>query len=264
MDLSKYPLDKLIYFIAAILPGAVALFIFQLALPGSFGWAFNLGFLGYKTRVVLVVLICFVVGYTITTALSRLLGAVGGAVGAVYVHLEKRDTPSVAPWRDARWRALVKTQLGANAPNDTHLMSETLFQMRAKMLGNLAEPQRQQSLIELQREKLATEIDDSSWQEWYDHYHEAVLLPSKRDFIWNVENGLNFNLQSASLYLLLSAIPVPAVRRWWYILPASIWVLLLLAEIYSQFTRFLDPWSTLSAQRRYLSTLVRSDKAADE
>jgi hypothetical protein len=61
MDLSKYPLEKLLYFVAGVIPGFVALLMFQVAHPGSFNWFFSLGFLGYRTKVVLAVLAMFVV-----------------------------------------------------------------------------------------------------------------------------------------------------------------------------------------------------------
>jgi len=103
MELFKYPLDKLLYFIAAALPGSVALLIFQMASPDAFAWFFRLGFLGYKTRFGLILLACFVVGYTVTTILSRLLGAILGAVGGfVGTRRYNQATPSVAPWRDPR------------------------------------------------------------------------------------------------------------------------------------------------------------------
>ncbi len=81
MDLSKYPLEKLLYFVAGVIPGFVALLIFHVAAPGSFGWFFSLGFLGYRTKVALVVLTAFVVGNSMTRFLSGFLGAIGGAIG---------------------------------------------------------------------------------------------------------------------------------------------------------------------------------------
>jgi hypothetical protein len=74
MDWSKYPLEKLFSFVAAVIPGFVALLVF----PGSLQWLFALGFLGYRTRVTVVVLLAFVVGFTMTTILSAFLGAIGG------------------------------------------------------------------------------------------------------------------------------------------------------------------------------------------
>lgn len=154
-------------------------------------------------------------------------------------------------------------QLGENAPNDTQIMSDAIFDLRRRMADNLPENDREMAILGLQQEKLAAEMDDSRWERWYDHYHQIILQPSDKDFIWHVENGLNFNLQSASVYVLLSAILVPSVRHWWCILPAGIWVLLLAVEVHVHAKQYLDPWSTLSAQLIYLVKLDRGEKTSE-
>src|ERR1019366_7110704 len=111
MDFSKYPLEKLFYFLAGVIPGFVALFIFQLAVPGSFGWFFNLGFLGYRTKLSLILLAAFVVGNTLTTFLSGFLRFIGGAYFGGIVALRPYRPPRsyvVAPWRDPKWRTVLK------------------------------------------------------------------------------------------------------------------------------------------------------------
>jgi hypothetical protein len=257
MELSKYPLDKLLLFVAAILPGSIALLIFQLAHPHSFDWFLDLGFLGYKTRFGLILLACFVIGYSITTFLNRLLGAIGGAVGGFIATRIADRSLTVAPWRNPQWRSLVKIQLGAHAPNDTQLMSAVLFDLRRQLIEHLPENEREMALIELQQERLTLEVEDSRWEEWYEHYHQTILLPAERDFMWHVENGLNLNLESASICVLVGALFVPSVRHWWCMLPACIWVFLLVNEVYWMLKNFLNPWSTLSAQLRYLAEIGR-------
>jgi hypothetical protein len=81
MDLSKYPLERLFYFIAGVIPGFAALLIFQLAAPGSFVWFFTLSFLGYKTKLSLILIAAFVIGNCMTSFLGSLAGTVGGAIG---------------------------------------------------------------------------------------------------------------------------------------------------------------------------------------
>src|ERR1700722_18902833 len=43
-DLTKYPIEKLLFFVAGIIPGMAALLIFDSAAPGSFAWFFALSF----------------------------------------------------------------------------------------------------------------------------------------------------------------------------------------------------------------------------
>jgi hypothetical protein len=254
MDWSKFPLEKLFFFVAGILPGFVALLIFHFAVPGSFAWFFTMSGLGYKTKLSLVLLAAFVAGNTMTTFLNSLLSAVGFLVGSVMGlrPYKPSHSYSIAPWRDERWRTLLNRQLGSQAPNDTRPMPQELFDLRRKLIEHLPEGQRQKALADLQLERINAGIDDSKWAQWYDHYHQIVLQPEDRDFVSHVRSGLNFNLQTASLYVLLSALVVPAVRRWWCILPACAWVLLLIGEAFWIMKRFTDKWSTLSEQMRYL------------
>ena len=256
MDISKYPLEKLFYVVAGVIPGFVALLIYQLAVPGAFHWFFALGFLGYKVRLGLILLAAFIVGNTLTTFFSSVLAALGGAIGAAVAAREipkLSQVPDVAPWRDARWRALAKNQLGAHAPDDTSLMSQLIFDQRCEMVKLLPEDQRLTALANVHLEKGKSEIDDMKWEQWYDHYHQVILQPENRAVDWYVQNGFNFSLQTTALYVLVSALFVPAVRNWWCIVPACIWLLLLAIQTYSFMTQLTDKWSTLSQQIRYLS-----------
>jgi hypothetical protein len=255
MDLSNYPIEKLVYFVAGIIPGFVALLIYWLAVPGAFGWFFTLGFLGYKTKLCLVLLVSFVVGNTLTTFLTGLLGAIGGLIGHLEAQRPYKSPPSytLAPWRDRRWRVALKNHLGAEAPNDTLLMSEDLLKLRRQQVDNLPEPERPRAHAQLDSEKIATEIDDMNWERWYDHFHQIVISDQrKRDFQWHVHQGLMFNLETTGLYLFVSALFVPSVRHWWCVLPAGMWVLVLIAVQYSNLKNYRDKWSTLSEQTKYL------------
>jgi hypothetical protein len=130
-------------------------------------------------------------------------------------------------------------------------MSQQIFDLRQEMVEHLPEEQRSSALVDLASERMNTVVDDANWERLYEHYHQIVLLPD--DFVWHVRNGLNFNLQAASLYVLISALVVPGVRRWWCILPACMWVLDFIAELFWAVRGFLDKWSTLSEQIKYLS-----------
>lgn len=145
MDLPKFPLEKIFYFAAGIIPGFVALLIFQLAVPGSFGWLFTLGFLGYRTKLSLILLTAFIIGNSMTTFLNALLGAAGGAYGSWSARRQTYQPPhsyDIAPWRDQRWRVLLRKHLGAQAPNDTLLLREELFNLRRESINFLPEAER--------------------------------------------------------------------------------------------------------------------------
>lgn len=265
MDFSKYPFEKLFYFAAGVIPGFVALLIFQLAAPGSFAWFFALGFLGYRAKLGLILLAAFVVGNSLTTFLSSLLGALGGALGSISVKEPYKPPHSydTAPWRDERWRTVLKSRLGAQAPNDTSLIPPAVLKIRREMIDSLPANERPMALVNLGREKLSAEMDDGNWEQWYDHYHQVVVFEEDRkDFDLYVRRGLNFNLETAAVYVLISAVFVRSLRHWWCILPTCMWVLLLVAQEYSGFKRYTNKWSSLSAQIKYLSEDRRSEEAS--
>jgi hypothetical protein len=256
MDLSKYPLEKFFFFVAGIIPGFVALLIFQLAAPGSFDWFFTLGFLGYKTKLSVILITAFIVGNSLTTFLNSILGAVGGFMGhrEAQKPFQPPHTQGVAPWRDIRWRVALRERLGAQTPNDTILISEQMFNLKREGLDFMPEVERPVALANLNRERLDTEMDDLKWSQWYDHYHQKILTGRNRwDVQGYVQHGLVFNLETAAVYTLLSAPLVPAVRHWWCILPAAMWSLILVAQLYSGMSDFRNPWTTLSKQIEYLS-----------
>ena len=251
MDFSKYPLERFFYFIAGIIPGLVALLI---SAPGSVRWFLGLTFLGYRTKLSLIALVAFVVGNSLTAFLTALLGSLGGAYGAV-VGMRPYEAPStypIAPWRDPRWRSVLKKRLGAQTPNDTVLHSPELFSLKLRAVELIPEGQRAVALAELNLEKTRTEIDDSNWAQWYDHYRGIVYQPKNPDPVVQVRHGLGFNLETTSLYVLVSAVFVPSLRHWWCILPSCLWILILIAQEYSGVKRFTNIWSTLSDQINYL------------
>lgn len=255
MDLSKYPIHKLFHLIAGIIPGFTALFIFELAKPGAFEWFFSLGSIGYRTRLSLILIASFIVGYTLTKFFSAFLGGLGGVLGAYYARKPYKPPHSfmVAPWRDRRWRTALKNVLGADAPNDTQLMSKEVFELRRRTAEQFPNTLTTTALADLNLEKLNLEIDDGKWEQWYDYYHNIVLLSENPDISFQVQTGLNFSLEVTGLCILFSALFVPEVRHWWCITPACGWVFMLVAEVYAQLKKSLNKWLSLSQQIEYLS-----------
>jgi hypothetical protein len=262
VDLSKYPLEKFFFFVAGIIPGFVALLIFQLAAPGSFGWFFALGFLGYKTKLSVILLTAFIIGNSLTTFLSGFLGALGGVIGQRLAR-EPYQPPhdqQIAPWRDARWRTALRSRLGGQVPNDTTRLAEETFNLKREAVNFMPEAGRPAAIANLNHERIQSQMDDLQWSQWYEHYHQRVLTDRNK---WGiqayVQHGLVFNLETAAVYTLFSALLVPAVRHWWSILPSLMWVLILAAQEYTALVKLRNPWATLTEQIIYLS---ESDSSA--
>ena len=254
MDWSKYPIEKLVYFVAGIIPGFVVLMVFEVARPGSFNWFFQISSLGYKTKLILALLTCFILGYTLTIFVKALIGA------GYHAYFQWRPQPykpsmeyQTAPWRDPRWRLVLRKHLGKDTPNDTSFLGAEVLEYRRKWIESLPKNEQARASLELSSEKFRSDQDDRQWANWYDYYHGVLLQPPDRDLFYHVGYGLRINFEAAATYLLLSSIIVSQLRHWWIWLPAAFLVMLLVAEEASAFERHRNKWSTLSAQIKYLS-----------
>lgn len=261
VDFSKYPLERIFYLLAGVIPGLTALLVFELAVPGSFAWLFSLSFLGYKVKLSLVVLVAFVIGVTMSILLNGLLYAIGATIADATSKEPYKDPASyeIAPWRDPRWRFALKKRLGEQSPNDTVLLGEGVVKVRQDVIGLLPANEREEANRKLNLEKLSLEIDDGKWAQWYDFYHQAINKRYMQDFHWSVRRGLDINLEVAAIYILVSALFVSKLRHWWFIVPSVIWIVILVAEQRTDFTRYANKWSTLDAQVEYLSEGIGAD-----
>jgi hypothetical protein len=259
MDPLKYPVEKLIHFVAGVIPGLVVLLVYNVATPSSFAWFFSLGFLGYRMKLTVIILVVFIFLNSMKRFRYGFFSMLGGAYGG-YLGRQPYQPPHTvkgAPWRDARWRIALKRYLGADAPNDTILMSDNLYKLKLQFANSQPAPQVQGALLAIDNEKLGLEIDDSNWARWYEHFHSLVLNPPERDFLFYVEKGLNYNLQTASVYVLVSACFVRAVRHWWVLTPVTLWTFFLLVEEFAALSQWRNKHSTTSKQITYLTELSR-------
>ncbi len=259
MDLSRYPLEKLLYFVAGVIPGAVALLIYEVAVPGAFDWLFRAETLGYRTKLALALLVAFVVGNSITRFLSGILGAIASTFG--YLSGQKAETlagaETAAPWRDPRWRSALRRYLGPETPKDTLPIPESAYQWKLKAADlQPVGPEREIARRQVELEVLNAKIEDGKWAQWYRHYHSVVLAHAERDVTYHVQTGLGFNMEAASVYTLVSAILVPDIRHWWCIVPPIFWCLMLTAELYSNLANWRNLFSTLDPQIRYITGLA--------
>lgn len=255
MDVSKYPLEKLVFYAAGIIPGLVALVIFEQHSPGSLSWFFKISLLGYRTKLAVVLLVAFLAGNAITYLVAIVVGVILAVIGVV---LDRRAvkppaSEAIAPWRDPRWRAVLKKHLGSTAPPDTPFIPEAVFKIRLVSIDLTPEPERGVARAKIQQEKLNADAADLAWSQWYDYYHQIVLWPDPRDFDLYFRWGLNLNLEAAAVYALVCSVFLPEIRHWWWIAPAWIWVAIGLLEFTNIVMRATNKWSTVSDQIKYLS-----------
>jgi hypothetical protein len=263
VDLTKYLLGKFFGFLAGVVPGFVALLVFQLAEPGSFGWFFSGGFLTYEAKVGVILIVAFLIGNCMTTFLMVLKGEVED-----FVAKEKKQGPQQlppidqgVPWRDIRWRLALKNRLGKKAPENVRVLPAGFLDEEQKRVAALPEAERRQSLGQLEETGINVAKDDADWYALYCIYHAVVLERSEQDDALNVREGLDFNLETAALVVLISALFVPSLRHWWCILPACMWIVIFVLEERADARRYNDLWSTLDDQILYFA---EDDATADD
>jgi hypothetical protein len=255
MDISKYPLEKVLHIIAGVIPGLVVLWIYRVALPGAYDWFWSVGMLGYRTKLVIVLTVALLIGTTVNTLVNTILYCVGFTFGRLQ---QESQAPEIAPWRDPTWRAALSKVL-STPPRDTQFWFSQLYQFKQQVTESLPVDQRSLALLQLETERLENVREDTEWKRWYEHYHMVVLQPSESDFVFYVQRGLQFNLETASLYALVSLPFVPGIRHWWCIGPALFWVLALVANEIGTTQNAINKWSTLDRQITYLTELARGE-----
>jgi hypothetical protein len=168
-----------------------------LAVPGSFNWFFALGFLGYRTKLSLIVLVAFIVGDSVTTFLRGSIGAMDG-IGRF------RESATLFSTTILLDRSLERPQMahgyyeasGNSRPQDTTPKLPDILETRRKMVELLPSNEQPRGLYELNSEKLAADMADLQWERWYDHYHTIVLRPDDRDSFFHVGYNLRINFGS--------------------------------------------------------------------
>jgi hypothetical protein len=256
MDFSRYPLERLVYFAASVIPGSAIVLILYLKAPLVLQLLFWNAFLGYKTKVAIGLVAVFAIGYSLTTFLGMILGGIGGALGKTKWFASRSQIQrdgDIAPWRDPRWRTVLASYLGPNAPSPTpEFMTQKVYDLRLKMLEGFPNPQQRQNAINgLNNERLQSQMADLKWEQWYEHFHKRVLEPSDREWFVHIKRGLNPNFETAGLVVLIAAFFIPGFQHWWVLGPAGAWTFLLIAEELNSLQNVMNQWMSLSKQIKY-------------
>lgn len=264
LDLSKYPLEKLFAFAAAIIPGSVAIFIYEAAAPGALVHFLSLSVLGYKMKLALLLFAAFVIGLTIMFSASNSFLVLSSLVSAWNARRNKgiEKPPSMqdavgkaeinAPWRDPRWRVGLRKHLGNQSPNDTYPLFPQVYNQRLANIQQLPANQHQVEIAKLNFERAQLEIDDSKWFQWYSFYHQRIVHPDSYRFEERLRYGLSVNFLSTGLYGLLSMIWVSEIRHLWFFLLFCVWLVSPIYDFYLAGKKRNDWWRTLDDRIEYL------------
>lgn len=273
-DQFKIPIERTVYFIAALIPGGVAILIYQSAAatsfqlyPGATGTLihqlFAIDFLGYKTKLGLLVLAAFAIGHTLTNLVRGLLDdlvpMLGELIGRIPWPTKASFEHEDGPWRSIEWRNAIKTRLGNSAPKDLRFVTLEMMNQQHVLAERLPEEQRAEEWLRILRERADSILNDMEWSSLYSQYHRRVVElheQAKYDEVTIfIRDGLTYNFFATALYVLASAAVVPAVRHWWCILPSLAWIFSLMLLIAAGVRRaFANKWFTLNDQISYLSS----------
>jgi hypothetical protein len=259
MDFDKLSLKKASPFLASILPGSSLFYLFEIRYPGTLGWYLSIGFLGYRSRLLLFLLVLFLIGYSFNRFLAAFSFPVGWVLGRV-MKLPVFDRHPYnfanAPWREPRWRAAYARRFAMDAPQDLTLTPDQLDEKMILAISRLQpgqqpSPEQQAYSMEVLQQAVRRIGNDEEWKSRYLRLHVAEITRREVGFVEEIGAGLDSNLTIASLIVVVASWFVPQVRFWWLLLPTYLWFAESLLVTGQKTAKFFDPSSTLQAQ--YLS-----------
>lgn len=260
LDFGKLPVEKAVHLLTKVLPGFALLFLYNSKVPGTVSHALSLPFLGYATRIWLLVAICFTLGYSLSTVLKTVISAAAGALGALWASWARRRHPynyQIAPWRDSNWRSAYKSRFGPDAPKDITLVlplnAAQLLEMSQPLPPNLGNQQHLAEQITMQiNSDLKAAIDaitnDIEWRMCYERIKLKVVFDQPLEAIEEVMGGLDSDFSLASALVLLGTAISPQFRAWWLLAPAIGWLIVSVLRFCAKAYQFAQPWNTLTAQ----------------
>lgn len=260
IDFGKFPFEKAVHLLAKVLPGFALLFAYNAKNPGAVTSILSLPYLGYATRVWLLIVVCFMLGYTLSSVLSTVVSGVAGATGALWASFARTKHPynyQIAPWRDPNWREAYISRFGADAPKDLTLIlpgnAAELLRPTQPLPSDLGEQQKLAEQLTLQiNTGLKAAIDaiqnDTEWRMRYESIKFKVLFQQPLEPIEEVIGRLDSDFSVASAVLVVGAALSPSLRVWWLMLPAMGWLIVGMLRFCAKAYQIVAPWSTLTAQ----------------
>jgi hypothetical protein len=270
MDLAKILLDKFFGFVAALIPGFFLLLVVVLHHGDLWRQLWDLNYLGYETKVAIVVFAAFIAGVTVSSfagaAIGGFIGGLSAYKGAKAAQAAARasaadtqvsDTDPGPPqpiplWRDANWRKLLTAYLGNAAPDDLQpIGDQNDYNQLIRFAKALPDADQQQAAFAAIQQR---QFNEQLWMDWWNRLYRLTL--QKNDPKMLIGLTLDGNIGSACLIILLSAPFTPILRQWWIVLPSIIWVLISAAQTYKQYYDATNPTESFIKQMEYLQMHV--------
>jgi len=246
--------------IAPVIPGATVLMLLVLHHPNLGTLVLSTTYLGYRTKIFLVIAAAMIAGWTATTAYLGFIGFCEGALGPVIQKWLQTGVPAVPPWRNKTWRALVTQYLGAAAPEDLDLISEDTLRIQIQTAEYTQDPrERFEEVQRLKNAKGKGDIVDHYWQSWWDTLHYDAI--TKAHPAAQIALTIESNLQTASVLILCALPNTPILNQWWLIASCVFWLTMRVLRTYSLLRQTRDPWSSFTKQMDYLRSHLPSEQS---
>ena len=270
LDFAKFPFEKSVHLLTKFLPGFALLYVYNTRSPGAITNILSLPYLGYATRLWLLIAICFTSGYTFSVFLNSFASAAAGAGGALWASFARNKHPyayQVAPWRDPNWRAAYIKRFGSNAPKDTTLVlpgnAAELLRLSQPLPPNAVDQQKLAEQITLQiNSELKTAVDaiinDTAWRMCYERLKFKVLFESPAQPIDEVFGRLDSDFSLASAVLIVGSVLSVHLRVWWLMVPAVAWLAISILRFCVRIYQIVEPWNTFTKQME----LLRSEESS--
>lgn len=277
MDWAKL-IDKFYKYIFSVIPGSVVLAVGVLNHPKLWDSYWNMGYLGYQTKLVMLILVTMILGSTVDSLAGAVMGGITGGVGSYRAEKARQEAAAaaagqassqaaavVAYWRDPSWRNLVTAYMGKAAPENLHaFVDQNELDQAMDLAGKLPQPEQAQEMGKIARRANAAILqqNDETWMAYWNHLH-AVTTP-KVDSRTQEAFQLVAAFGGASWVVVLSALWTPQVRHWWILLPCIYFVFV---STFGQFmfqARVTDPAQLFEQQWQYMRAHVgKGEQASD-
>ncbi len=252
----KISLKKAFSFLATIVPGSVLFYLFEIGHPGTIGWFLSISSLGYKSRIFLLLLALFLLGYSFVKFLAAVCGSFGWLLGRT-IRLPIFDRHpydyATAPWRDKRWRAAYTRRFAIDAPPDLAFTPDSLDEGKIVAISKLqpgeqTSPELSAYSWEVLQACIKGIFNDEAWRSRYLQLHVAEITKIGNDFASKIGASLDSNISISSLVIIVASWFVPQIRLWWLLLLAYLWAANSAMVFAEKIMRLFDPSSTLQAQ----------------
>jgi len=295
MDWTKV-IDKFFGFLCGMIPGSVVLMVAALHHSDVWTTFWKVGYLGYQTKLAILIAAAFVAGSTVNSVLGAIVGGVSSGVSD---RKRQRSAQQAAPasqgtgvgqagpppqpgqvwpppqppsqppppeyWQDYSWRNLVTAYLGKAAPENLQAFVDQNDYDEAVTLANaMPQPDQARELAKIAKRSNPAYLqhNDAVWQSYWNHLHS--ITAQRMDTPMARALTLVSAYGGASLVVLVSAPWTPLLRHWWILLPSIYFLLIAVVEVFTVNMQASDPAQLFEQQWQYLRAHVGKGEQVSE